>query len=104
MTSIVRYVNINPASGEFIALSTDKFQGLLYILLIIGCLDLIWYDKRMRVKRAARLEAEKKWKVEAKSNVKQMQKSKIAAATKSANDERKERQNTEGERHQMDST
>lgn len=56
------------------------------------------------MKRAARLEAEKKWKVEAKSNVKQMQKSKIAAATKSANDERKERQNTEGERHQMDST
>lgn len=50
------------------------------------------------MKRAARIEAEKKWKVEAKANVMQMQK------VKSENEERKERKSTEGERHRMDST
>lgn len=44
-TALLRFINIDTVTGEFVALSVDEFQNLLHLLVIIGTLELMVYER-----------------------------------------------------------
>ena len=70
VTAIIRFVNINPASGEVIALSKDRFWQLLYLVFVIICLDIEMWERRRHMRHRRIKCAEKRWREEAEQNAK----------------------------------
>ena len=67
LTTILRFFKMDASSGEFIALSKEDFSRMLHILLIIGTLDLVMFEKAMRMRLFRRKNAEQNWKANAKT-------------------------------------
>ena len=50
VTALLRFFKIDPASGALVALSRNDLHNLMHLVLIIGALELIAYERGMRMK------------------------------------------------------
>ena len=65
----MRYLHIDHSTGWIMTLTKPQFENLLYMLLIVGTLELAKYEKIMAMRKHRRKQAEQEWKQEAQTKL-----------------------------------